>query len=304
MNAHIDREIAARPQLVQIEDGWRKPSEKRPDAVQRGHFREVELDNSNPDAEPVMPCAAAKTGLVVYGKRVGATVTVCTDNNCPVHDPRAAAAAEAAKPEPMPAHLEEPEEEETEEQREGREAQRRAYTEQQEREAEERHQAFERQQQEYEAQQNRRAELTQARKATLERLIANAPATPNAAQFRVLLRAIVHLDPYSFSDDLAEELAAEDEANDDRSTEDVLLAALDGTADEKLTGFAIRLALSGHVGIPRDGEPDFLTEADKAFTAPEPQKGGKPRLVKSTPKKASAKKTAAKKKTLAKNKAA
>ena len=36
VNAHIDREIAARPQLVQIEDGWRKPSEKRPDAVRCG----------------------------------------------------------------------------------------------------------------------------------------------------------------------------------------------------------------------------------------------------------------------------
>ena len=38
INAHIDREIAARPELVQIENGYRSPKEKRPGALQRGHF--------------------------------------------------------------------------------------------------------------------------------------------------------------------------------------------------------------------------------------------------------------------------
>ena len=83
VNAHIDRELAARPQLVQIEDGWRSPKEKRPGAVQRGHFREIE-QTDNPDAEPAPVCAAAKPAIVVYGKRVGTTLAVCTDNNCPV----------------------------------------------------------------------------------------------------------------------------------------------------------------------------------------------------------------------------
>ena len=91
VNVHLDREIAARPELVQIEDAWRKPTEKRPEAVQRGHFREIDATNQNPDAEPTAACAAAKPALVVYGKRVGAILTVCTDNQCPVHDPRAAA---------------------------------------------------------------------------------------------------------------------------------------------------------------------------------------------------------------------
>ncbi len=90
VNAHIDRELAARPELVQIENGYRSPKEKRPEAVQRGHFREIE-QTDNPDAEPVAPCEAAKPAIIVYGKRVGTTLTVCTDNNCPVHDPRAAA---------------------------------------------------------------------------------------------------------------------------------------------------------------------------------------------------------------------
>ena len=43
------------------------------------------------DAEPVTPSEAAKSAIIVYGKRVGTIHTVCTDNNCPVHDPRAAA---------------------------------------------------------------------------------------------------------------------------------------------------------------------------------------------------------------------
>src|SRR3984893_18012022 len=50
---HIDREIAARPELIQIENGWRNAKEQRPGAVQRGHFREIETIIENPDAEPV-----------------------------------------------------------------------------------------------------------------------------------------------------------------------------------------------------------------------------------------------------------
>ncbi len=86
VNAHIDREMAAHPELVQIENGYRNPKEKRPGAVQRGHFREIE-HTDNPDAEPLAACQAARAAIIVYGKRVGTTLTVCTDNNCPVHDP-------------------------------------------------------------------------------------------------------------------------------------------------------------------------------------------------------------------------
>lgn len=45
----------------------------------------------NPDAETVLSCAAAKTAIFVYGKRAGTTLTLCTDNNCAIHDPLAAA---------------------------------------------------------------------------------------------------------------------------------------------------------------------------------------------------------------------
>jgi len=135
ITAHIDREVAARPELVQIENGWRA-TEQKPGAVQRGHFREIEAIADNPDAEPISACAAAKPAIIVYGKRVGTTLTVCTDNNCPVHDPRAAA-RQAQDPAPTMAPAPEQETDE---------------------EAEERKQQYEQQQSEYRENGERRTE--------------------------------------------------------------------------------------------------------------------------------------------------
>ena len=302
VNAHIDREVAARPELVQIEDGWRKPSEKRRDAVQRGHFREIEVTPDNQDAEPFAACAAAKPAIVVYGRRVGATLTVCTDNNCPVHDPRAAARRaehpESVMPPAPPAETEE----EAEARRQQHEQQRKEYEEEHERRAEEHRQQQEPHEHEHEVEQARKEEQRQARAATFERLLENAPATLNAAQLRVLLRAIVNLDPYTFVDDLAEDIADENEA---RSAEEVLLATIDATADDKLTRFAIRLALSGYVGIPREGELDFLTDAEAVFTPPEPKQAKTPKKQKQpTPIKLDAPTTKPKKPATAKKKIA
>jgi ParB family chromosome partitioning protein len=265
--AHIDREIAARPELVQIENGYRSPKEKRPGAVQRGHFREIE-QTDNPDAEPIQPCEAAKPAMIVYGKRVGTTLTVCTDNNCSVHDPRAAARrTEHPQPVTPPAPPAETEEE-AEARRQQHEQQRKEYEAQQERRAEEFREQQEREEQEYEAEQARREEQRKARAATFERILENAPENLNAAQLRVLLRAIVNLDPYTFADDLAEDIADE---NDRSSAEEILLANLDATADDKLTRFAMRLALAGHVGIPRQGELDVLAEAEVVFPTKKPR---------------------------------
>ncbi len=75
VEAFLDREIAAHPGLVQIENGWRNPKEQRPGAVQRGHVRELDVTD-NPDAEPVMPCEAAKPAIVVYGKQLGRKLTL------------------------------------------------------------------------------------------------------------------------------------------------------------------------------------------------------------------------------------
>ena len=163
------------------------------------------------------------------------------------------------------------------------------------RRAEERRQQFEREQQEEEAAHELRDQLRKQREATFERILENAPDIFTAAQLRVLLRAIVHLNPYTFADDLAVEVNGDDE-NDQRSAEEVLLSTIDNTADNKLT----RFALSGHVGIPRENEFDFLTEAETVFAPPQPKKSSKakkPTPIKAAtasftpkPKKAAAKK--------------
>lgn len=284
VNAHIDREIAAHPGLIQIENGYRNPKEQRPGAVRSGTFREVEIDNSNPDAEPVMPCEAPKPALIVYGKRVGTTITVCTSEDCVIHNPRAAARA-AEHPAPVMAPAPEAEtQEQAEERRQQYEAHQTAHQQEEERRAEERKQQEEQEEKQRQAEFAKRDKLRKKREATFERIVAEAPPVFTPPQLRVILRALVNLDPYTFADDLAEDMSDE---NEQRSAEEVLLALIEGTGDDKLTSFAVRRALAGHRGIPREGEFDFLTEAEIAFLTPKPKqskasKKKEPTLIKPT----------------------
>lgn len=265
VTAHIDREIAARPELVTIETSWRGPREQRPGALQKHQYREL-AEPDNPDAEP--PCPSAKAAIIVFGKNVGRTVTVCLDDECPVHtnhQPR-----EAVEPPPaMPPAPEEETEEEAAQRRAEHEQRMAEYAAEQQRREEERRAEYERQQKEYEAEQTRREKLRKARLATFERIIEHAPASFNATQMRFFLRLLIHLD-YSFLEDVATHFANGDE-NTQQSDEEIVLAALDGTADEKLTSLALRLVLSEHLGIPREGQPDCLNEAEQLFVPKRPK---------------------------------
>jgi len=297
VEAFLDREIAAHPGLVQIENGWRNPKEQRPGAVQRGHVREIPTVTDNPDAEPMMPCAAAKAAIVVYGKQLGRKLTVCTAKDCPVHDPEAAADADAnPAPTMAPAPEAETEEEAAERQAEF-ERQRAEYEEERQRREEQRKQQFEQEQAEMEAEHNRRAEILKARQATFERILENAPPMFTAAQLRVFLRALCNLDPYTLTDDVAEHFAGDNE-NNQQTAEEILALALAETPDEKLTSFALRLALTGYIDIPREGELDFLAEAQATFTPPKPKADKRPRKA-PTPIKVVVKKTVPKKKAAA-----
>jgi ParB family transcriptional regulator, chromosome partitioning protein len=295
---HLDREVAAHPELIQIENGWRNAKEQRPGAVQRGVFREIETLVENPDAEPAPPCAASKPAIIVYGKRVGTTITVCTDNHCPVHDPHAAA-AQAANPAPTMAPATEAETEaEAEERKRNYEQQRKEYEQGQDRRAEESRLEDEQREKEWEAERARKEKLQKARNAKFDRILENAPAMFSATQLRVFLRALVNLDPYTFADDVAEHFATEDESND-KSAEEILLATVDGLTDDKLTGFALRLVLTGKIPIPREGEVDSLNEAGTAFVPAKPKKTATktakaPTQIKAAQKTASKKSTAKK----------
>ena len=143
------------------------------------------------------------------------------------------------------------------------------YQAEQERREQERKAEFERQQKEYEAEQARRDKQRKARVGTFERIIEQAPASFSPAQMRVFLRLLIHLD-YSFLEEVANHFANGDE-NAQQSDDEIVLAALDGTADEKLTSLALRLVLSDQVGIPHENQPDLLTEAEHVFATKKPK---------------------------------
>lgn len=118
--------------------------------MQKHQFRELDIAD-NPDAEP--PCSHTKSAIIVFGKNAGPTLTVCTENDRPVHNPRVVA-QRAADPTPIIAPAPEQETEGEAMQRQAEHEQRMAeYKAEQERKAK-----FERQQQEYETEQARRNE--------------------------------------------------------------------------------------------------------------------------------------------------
>jgi len=114
---------------------------------------------------------------------------------------------------------------------------------------------------------------------------------------RVFLRALVNLDPYTLTDDVAEHFVGVDE-NHQQTAEEILASALIETPDEKLTSFALRIVLTGYVAIQTEGEIDLLAEAAAAFAPHHPPKE-KRRKKTPTPIKAATKKTATKKKVAA-----
>jgi ParB family chromosome partitioning protein len=252
-----------------------------------------------------MPCAAAKPAIIVYGKNIGAKLTVCTDKHCPVHDPQAAAEA-AANPAPTMAPAPEDEtEEEAAERKAEFERLRAEYEEEQEQREGERKRQFEQEQANYEAERNRKAEILQTRENTLNRILENAPPTFTAPQLRVFLSALCNLDPYTITEDVADHFAGEDNDHQ-RTPEEILAVALSQTPDERLTSFALRLALTGYVTIPRENELDFLAEAEAMFVPPQlakkKPKANKPTLIKTNTKtspKAVPRKAAASKKKVA-----
>jgi ParB family chromosome partitioning protein len=225
LTEHVNREVAARPELVQIETAHRNPKERQPGTLSRHEYTEIPSPgDENEDAEPVTPCESSKTAIVVYGEGAGSTRTVCTDPDCPVHHPRRVIQIDP--------------------------------------DAEVR-------QREHEKEQGRRKRLLKRRAESFNRIVDNAPLTFTAPQLRVLLRALVHIDPYQFTDDVAAFFVTDE--NNQQTAEEVLTSVVDGLEDEKLTSFALRLVLTTHAGIPHESEIDSLTEAEQVFAPPQPK---------------------------------
>ena len=106
-----------------------------------------------------------------------------------------------------------------------------------------------------------------------------------AAQLRVFLRALINLDPYDFAEDVAAYFVGNDE-NNQQTPEEVLASTLASLPDEKLTGFALRLALTGHTDVPRESDFDFLAEAESVFAPTQPKRSAAKKAKQATPIKA------------------
>ena len=261
IDAHINRELAAQPQLVQIETGWRNANDRRPGAITNLQWRQITTPD-NPDAEP--PCEYTRTGIIVFGRGVGKSLTVCIGQNCPVHDPKY---ADFRATNPLPV-MEPIAEEETEEEKAEREAEyerRQAeFRAEVQREEAARQEEEDKRQQEYVAAQERQERLQKKREATYQHIIQVAPDHLNAAQLRVLLRALASISPYTFAVDWNNRFSP-DPDNDSRSVPEIIRSAVDALTDEKLSGFAVKLALCGHRRIPKDADVDILAEAAAVF---------------------------------------
>jgi ParB family chromosome partitioning protein len=175
----------------------------------------------------------------------------------------------------MPPAPEEETEEEAAQRRAEHEQRMAEYAAEQQRREEERRAEYERQQREYEAEVAKREEAHKARVSTLERIVTNVPAMFTTAQLRTFLRLLLNVSPYGLFEDVAEFFVGEDE-NHDKTDEEILMAVLESLADDKLTGFALRLVLTDHLSIARDNERDWLAEAEAAFATSKP-KSSKPR---------------------------
>jgi hypothetical protein len=120
------------------------------------------------------------------------------------------------------------------------------------------------------------------------------PAVPDSSQQSTYVIPVVA----AVADHFAEE------NNDHQQTpEEILAAALSQMPDEKLTSFALRLALTGYVTIPRENDLDYLAEAEGVFVPPPPAKRkpkpNKPTLIKASTKAAPTKAATSKKKVAA-----
>jgi ParB family chromosome partitioning protein len=251
LSEHVQREVAAKPELIQIETAYRSPKERQPGTLSRNEYTDLEASiEDSEDGDNLPTCEASKTAIVVYGDGAGTTRKVCTDPNCPVHHPRRVVPVDP--------------------------------------EAEAR-------QREFEKEQAHRKRLLKRRTEAFNRILDKAPTTFNGPQLRAFLRALINIDAYGLKDDVAAHFEGDDE-NNQQGPEEVLLSVVDGMEDDKLPAFALRLALTGHVDIPREGETDHLMEAEKLFAPVQPKTASKKPSANAAKKPANAKAKSAKKK--------
>jgi hypothetical protein len=74
LSVHVQREVAAKPELVQIETAYRSPKERQPGTLSRNEYTDLEAHkDESEDGENIPTCEASKTTIVVYGDGAGTT---------------------------------------------------------------------------------------------------------------------------------------------------------------------------------------------------------------------------------------
>jgi len=90
LSLSLQRTIAERPELVQIDNGWTPAKDRKPGVLDRGSYRIIPqavtpMDNEDDTADTIEPCQHGKDALIVQGGSIGSIVRVCADPRCAVH---------------------------------------------------------------------------------------------------------------------------------------------------------------------------------------------------------------------------
>ena len=88
LTKNVERQIAEKPQLVQITTEWRTPGNS--EVLGRNQYVALNLTAKSAKSKKPLspyqkPCKHMSEALVVDGTERGRTVKVCAEPNCPVH---------------------------------------------------------------------------------------------------------------------------------------------------------------------------------------------------------------------------
>jgi ParB family chromosome partitioning protein len=82
--AFVARETAADPGLIQISTEWRPATDRPAGELLPNDYRCVQSSEDDDNA----PCPHTTAAIVTHGRDIGKRLTICSDQDCPVHRPK------------------------------------------------------------------------------------------------------------------------------------------------------------------------------------------------------------------------
>jgi ParB family transcriptional regulator, chromosome partitioning protein len=103
VDAHIAKQIATRPQLVQISTAYGKPAEAS-NVLLRNQYTAIRNEKPKTKDEAALPefkvCKFATDAIITEGRDIGSVQKVCPNPDCPVHHPKVQTSRHDAKAKP------------------------------------------------------------------------------------------------------------------------------------------------------------------------------------------------------------